>query len=159
LGLTNLFLVETPGIRSSEELTKPDREPDLIFLFAEFGSNEPHAIIECKRIDPQEASRALRGEYVKEGIDRFIEGAYGKGHELDFMVAYLLRGDGAAGVADINTYLANVGRTSCQLRPSTVFNKSDFVAESDHNRVADGSAIHLIHSFLEFGGTLPSRGA
>lgn len=150
LGLTNLFLMETPGVRSQDALPIPDREPDLILLFAEFGANEPHGIIECKRLDPDDTSRALRGEYIREGVDRFIKGAYGRGHELDFMVGYLLRGDGSAAIADINAYLDNVGRAPCKLRPSTGFNRLGFVAESDHSRSADGSAIRLLHSFLQF---------
>jgi hypothetical protein len=149
LGLTNMFLIEAPGVRSKEELAKPDREPDLILLFAEFGANEPHAIIECKRLDPCETSRALRGECVREGVDRFINGAYGQGHELDFMVGYLLSGDGAAAVADINAYLSNVGRASCSLRPSTALSRLGYVAVSNHRR-PDGSPILLLHSFLEF---------
>src|SRR5690348_4141520 len=71
LGLSNIFLVQTPGIQTSADRAIPDREPDIILLIAEFGANEPHAIIECKRLDPLEPSRALRGEYVREGIDRF----------------------------------------------------------------------------------------
>jgi hypothetical protein len=150
LGLTNLFLIEAPGVRSREELARPDREPDLILLFAEFGANEPHAIIECKRVDPQETSRTLRRAYVREGMDRFIDGAYGQGHELDFMVGYLLRGDGSAALSDINAYLQNVGRPSCGLRPNTAFSRLGYVAVSNHSRPSDGSAIRLLHSFLEF---------
>jgi hypothetical protein len=150
LKLTNIFLVEAPGVRSDEALATPDREPDVILLFAEFGVNEPHAIIECKRLDPEESSRTLRREYVRSGVDRFISGAYGAGHDLDFMVGYLLQGDGPAAVADINAYLNNVGRPSCLLRGTDAFAQHGFVAASDHNRSIDGSPIRLLHSFLTF---------
>ena len=150
LNLTNMFIVEVPGARSDEGLATPDREPDIIAIFSEFGANEAHAIIECKRLDPEEASRALRGEYVRSGIDRFISGAYGRGHTLDFMIGYLLRGDGGAAVIDLNAYLKNVGRQSCFLRDSGRFQQHGYVAESDHVRSADGSPIRLLHSFLRF---------
>jgi hypothetical protein len=151
LKLTNIFLVEVPGVRTDEELATPDREPDVILLFAEFGSNEPHVVIECKRLDPEEASRALRGEYVRSGVDRFISGAYGLGHDLDFMVGYLLNGDGASAVADINAYLTNVGRTDCFLEDTDMFGRYGFVAASNHKRSVDGSSVRLLHSFLDFG--------
>jgi hypothetical protein len=41
LGLTNIYLVETPGVRSRPKPARPEGAPDLILLFAEFGSNEP----------------------------------------------------------------------------------------------------------------------
>jgi hypothetical protein len=97
LGLTNLFLVETPGVRVSASARRPETAPDIIALFAEFGANEPHAIIECKRLDPPENPKNLRGEYVRSGIDRFISGVYGATHDLDFMAAYVLRGTGPEG--------------------------------------------------------------
>jgi hypothetical protein len=150
LGLTNIFLVQTPGIQTSPERAVPDREPDVILLIAEFGSNEPHAIIECKRLDPLEPSRALRGEYVREGIDRFISSAYGPGHDLDFMVGYLLRANGDAAVTDINQYLTNVSRPNCYLARSATFVTSGYVAESNHSRSQDDSQFRLLHSFVTF---------
>ena len=150
LKLTNMYLVEIPGARSSPNLAVPDREPDIIMLFMEFGTNEPHAIIECKRVDPLQSSRALRGEYIRSGVDRFTSGSYGAGHDLDFMVGYLLRGNGADAVADINSHLENVGRKLCCLKRSKKFSRYGYVADSTHKRKIDGSSIKLIHSFLGF---------
>jgi hypothetical protein len=150
LGLTNIFLVQTPGIQTSADQALPDREPDIILLIAEFGANEPHAVIECKRLDPLEPSRALRGDYVREGIDRFINSAYGPDHDLDFMVGYLLRANGNAAVADINAYLTNVDRPSCFLTRSATFVASGYVAESNHSRSQDSSRFRLLHSFVTF---------
>jgi hypothetical protein len=83
-------------------------------------------------------------------MDRFISGAYGQGHDLDFMVAYLLRGEGNAAIVDVNEYLTNVGRMSCHLRPANAYTQLGFVAESDHTRSADSSKVRLLHSFLAF---------
>jgi hypothetical protein len=63
LNLTNIYLVETPGVRTNPGPAHPEGEPDLILLFAEFGANEPHAVIECKRLDPLDETRGLRREY------------------------------------------------------------------------------------------------
>jgi hypothetical protein len=150
LGLSNLYLVETPGMRPSPQSATAEREPDVILLFAEFGANEPHAVIECKRLDPLETGRSLRGEYVRSGIDRFIDGSYGAEHDIDFMVGYLLRGDGHSAVTDINTYLANVGRSTCALHATQKYRTLGFVAESNHQRRTDMSPFRLLHSFVTF---------
>lgn len=151
LGLTNIYIVETPGVRSRPEPARPEGEPDLILLFAEFGANEPHAVIECKRLDPLEETHNLRGEYVRSGMDRFVDGTYGQGHDLDFMVGYVLRGEAAAALTDVNAYLTNVSRTNCHLRVTPTYVHIGYVAESDHVR-ADESSFRLIHSFLTFSG-------
>lgn len=150
MGLSNIYLVETPGFRPTQESANPQAEPDLIFLFAEFGSNEPHAVIECKRLNPRESGRTLRGEYVRSGIDRFIAGTYGPGHDLDFMVGYLLEGDSAAAISDLNAYLGNVGRPSCSLSLGREYSSIGSVAQSDHIRTTDSSTFRLLHSFLAF---------
>ncbi len=150
LGLTNLFLVETPGVRVDQLSRRPEAEPDVIVLFSEFGSNEPHAIIECKRLDPGENPKNLRGEYVRSGIDRFISGFYGVNHELDFMAAYVLRGSASDAMNDINEYLVNVSRLSDRLDYQLQFSSRGFVAGSNHRRTADLTNIRLLHSYMVF---------
>ena len=41
LSLTNIYLVETPGIRVHTAPARPEAEPDINLLIAEFGANEP----------------------------------------------------------------------------------------------------------------------
>ena len=150
MGLTNIFIMEKPGVRPNPGPALPEGEPDVIVLFAEFGANEPHAIIECKRVDPLENPKQLRGEYVRSGMDRFIKGLYGPGHNIDFMVAYLLGGDEPAALKDVNIYLQNVSRTSDSLQVTTNLNNIGFVAYSDHVRTVDERHFRLLHSFLIF---------
>jgi hypothetical protein len=150
LGLTNIYIIETPGVRQHPARALPQGAPDVIFLFAEFGANEPHAIIECKRIDPHETPKQLRGEYVRSGIDRFIDSAYGAGHDMDFMAGYLLSGTGDEALIDVNAYLSNVDRTKCHLHSVDAFPDAGFIAQSDHVRKSDGSSISLLHNFLSF---------
>ena len=151
LGLTNIFIAATPSVPAEVGSLVSPGEPDVIMLFVEFGANDPHAVIECKRLDPLERPRRLRGEYVRAGIDRFVEGRYGRGRDIDFMVAYVLRGDGAAAMQDINTYLRNVGREEDSLQTADEFGKVGLVAHSDHVRVYDDEKFRLLHSFVSFG--------
>ena len=119
LGLSNIFIVEKPGVRTDGEAAHPEGEPDVIMLFAELGANEPHAIIECKRLDPFEKPKQLRGEYVRSGMNRFIAGRYGRGHDIDFMIAYVIRGDESSAMRDVNVYLQSVGRHESCLRTTS----------------------------------------
>jgi hypothetical protein len=155
LGLTNVFIVETPGVRHQPDPPLPEGEPDVIMLFAEFGANEPHAIIECKRLDPLENPRRLRREYVRSGIDRFIAGLYGSGHDIDFMVAYVLRGDGPAAMDDVNAHLQNVRRCGDLLHATDEFRSAAFIARSDHLRTFDARRFRLLHSFVGFQDSTP----
>ena len=150
MGLTNIFIMEKPGVRADPDPALPEGEPDVIALFAEFGANEPHAVIECKRVDPLENPKQLRGKYVRCGMHRFIKGLYGPGHDIDFMVAYLIGGDEPAALKDINIYLQNVSRPADSLHATTNFNNIGFVAYSDHVRIVDECHFRLLHSFLVF---------
>ena len=150
LGLTNIFLVEKPGVRAKEDSPMPQGEPDVIMLFSEFGAYEPHAVIECKRLDPLENPKRLRREYVRSGIDRFINGPYGRGHNIDFMVGYVLRGTGPNAMDDINGYLKNVGRIHDLLQTMDEYNQFGFVARSEHVRMDDGERFRLLHNLVCF---------
>ena len=148
--LFNLFIVEKPAVRSDPNMATPNKEPDLGLYFVDFGANYPHALIECKRLDPLETPPKLRGAYIRSGVDRFVDGSYGQGHDLDFMVAYVLRSDSPAAMTDINVYLAKVGRQDASLHPENGFAQTGFVAKSDHLRAINGADFALLHSFLEF---------
>jgi hypothetical protein len=150
LGLTNLFLVEQPAVRVNQAARRPESEPDVILLFSEFGANEPHAVVECKRLDPVEVPKNLRGEYVRSGIDRFVSGFYGPGHDLDFMVAYVLRGAAIDAMIDVNEHLANVARVSDQLAEERQLSAHGFVASSNHRRTNGQADIRLLHSYMLF---------
>ncbi|MCY4129272.1 MAG: hypothetical protein OXG15_08540 [Gammaproteobacteria bacterium] len=146
--LYNLFVVEKPSVRSVHARATSDKVPDLGVYFVGFSDNYPHALIECKRLDLSDVTRAPRREYVRNGMDRFVDGSYGREHELDFMVAYVIDGDITAAMTDINFYLANVGRVEESLHLETRFSGTGSVARSEHVRSATDSRCILLHSFL-----------
>lgn len=150
LKLDNIYIVETPGVRSNADRPTHEGEPDIAIWFSSFGANDPHTLLECKRVDPNQMSRSLRRKYVVSGIDRFISGRYGLGHEIDFMVAYVLSNTEQVSMQDINRYLRNVGRVRELLQPNSNFDDLGFVAQSGHIRDVDGGLFRLLHSFLRF---------
>ena len=150
LSLSNIFIVEKPTVRAETDTEAPEGEPDVTVFFSEFRANEPHAVIECKRLDPLETPKQLRGEYVRSGINRFVSGPYGRGHDLDFMIGYVLRGDELTAMKDVNLYLQNVGCQRSLLRETSEFGSPGFVAQSDHVRAANGDTFRLLHSYVCF---------
>jgi hypothetical protein len=161
MGLGNIEVMETPGERSDPTLRLPDIEPDVILILAHFdgGVMTLRAIIECKRLDPlQGPNRTLRKDYFTRGMKRFIIERYGRGRQLCFMAAYVLRQDGAA-MADVNAYLTNVGRAADRLAAATRFSHLGVVGESSHARPAGGPPLLLLHAFLPFASARASAAA
>ena len=137
-------------MRLGSHSASPQGEPDIGIYFKEFSANAVHAIIECKRLDPQQRPSQLRRQYVVSGMDRFIKRPYGADHDLDFMVAYILSGNPASAMTDVNGYLKKQRRASDLLGSCSRFNSFGYVACSGHFRGNGIAPIHLLHSFLTF---------
>ena len=148
-------MVVLPGTesRSCPDVLLPDGRTDIpiqwIEIFLRFGEHDPHAIIECKRIDGDD-TRLCR-EYVVNGIDRFRDGKYGGNHAAGFMAGYLIAGDASAAARGVNRYL-NAGHGSHAPRQDENLEPAILVPEpwawtSHHPREA-APAVALHHAFL-----------
>ena len=141
--------------RGSESLSYraelvPDGLTDIpLFIWAAYeqsSDQDPHAIIECKRIAGGDGG--LRREYVVNGIDRFRDGKYSNRHEVAFMVGYVLMGTIRGAADGINRYLSGQKRAAESLGPSTLV-VGRWLRQSKHQR-SSGGAIVLHHAFLSF---------
>ena len=134
-----------PGRRRPDGVTDiPLHLPDI---FEAYHDHDPHAIIECKRI-AGDSARLCR-EYVKEGIDRFASGKYGRQYANGFMAGYLMSGHAALAAEGINRHLLRKRcRDEC-MGSDTVLN-ADWVRSSRHPRPEGAVPITLHHAFLEF---------
>lgn len=145
------FLI-APGTesRSRLEVTTPDGRTDipvyLIEVFLRYGEHDPHAIIECKRLDGSNAH--LCREYVVEGVDRFSSGKYAENHGAGFMTGYLLQGDALQGARGVNAYLSRVGRAAEHLAASDLVQAASFW-RSSHARTIARAPIDLHHALFE----------
>ena len=135
---------------SSQAALVPDGLTDIPLFFLEIylrsSVQDPHAIIECKRIAGTDT--ALCREYVVNGIDRFRDGKYASRHRAAFMVGYVLMGTADNAANGVNKYLARQRRAAEGLIPSTVVAGS-WLRESRHQRLAHGLIV-LHHAFLSF---------
>ena len=136
--------------RSTPDLMTPDGRTDIplyvVEVFLRHSEHDPHAIIECKRLDGSDTY--LCREYVAEGVDRFRSGKYAENHASGFMAAYLLSGDAQSAAAGVNAYLGRVKRADEQIVLSPVVEHSGFW-RSEHARTVERPAIAIHHVLLE----------
>ncbi len=133
-----------PGTESLShpDLLAPDGRTDIPILICSFQGHDPHAIIECKRIDGN--CRRLCKLYVEQGIDRFRTGKYSGNHSTGFMIGYLIAGDATTAASGINRYLNG----NEELESSELIDEL-WAWQSSHPR-RETSNIKLHHAFLSF---------
>ena len=147
----NMSVLPGTESRSRPDVLLPNGRTDipifLIQIFLRFREHDPHAIIECKRIDGRNSQ--LRRKYVVEGIDRFRTGKYAGNHSTGFMVGYLVTGCAAAAVTGINNYLNGKNRYNENLERSNLVSEP-WVWRSSHPR-SNPPPIEMHHAFLKIG--------
>lgn len=141
------YVQEAVGTRSAKAPPDADGEADLaLWFYASFDDNDPHLIIECKRVDEGDAH--LIREYVNEGIDRFVKGHYRPGENGCFMTGFVIGGD-AEGIAKrINAYLVKKGRPACVLKTDDGLSDLGLVFTSDHVAAGWLPVANVKHHFL-----------
>jgi hypothetical protein len=90
LGLTNL---QIRGEHELEDMASTDPallgRIDITLQFLhQFGEEDAYVAVECKRVHAGDPS--LNASYVSNGVDRFVTGKYGAGHDWGFMLGYVL---------------------------------------------------------------------
>lgn len=135
--------------RSTPDVMTPDGRTDIplyvVEIFLRHGEHDPHAIIECKRLDGGDTY--LCREYIVEGVDRFRSGKYSENHASGFMAGYLLGGDAQSAAAGVNAYLGRVKRTDERIVLSDVVEHPAFW-QSQHSRTVDRPSIAIHHALL-----------
>lgn len=135
--------------RSTPDVMTPDGRTDIplyvVEVFLRHAEHDPHAIIECKRLDG--SNTYLCREYVIEGVDRFRSGKYAENHASGFMAGYLLSGDALSAAAGVNAYLGRVERADEQIVLSPVVEHPAFW-RSEHARTVERSVIAIHHALL-----------
>lgn len=127
-------------------------EPDFLFTWGAYPSREhPCLYIEAKRL--RGAGSSLAGDYVDEGVVRFVNGSYGRGHDYGVMVGYVV-------VAPVSSAVSRV-KTAMDQRKSQTHQLSGFAPDSSlcaypathhscHWQQVATQAITLVHIFIDF---------
>ncbi|MCY4234499.1 MAG: hypothetical protein OXE59_12280 [Bacteroidetes bacterium] len=148
--MPKIQVLPTALTRSTDVVSEPDGAPDIPVsfpkIFESTHDHNPHAYIECKRID---GKRVQFKAYVEDGVDRFKSGQYGGHHLYGFMAAYLESIDTIVAVNGINQFLETKHRQGEKLRPAPILN-AEWVRISQHPRERGTVPIEIHHVFLSF---------
>ena len=127
-------------------------EPDFVFIWGPYPSREdPSLLVEAKRL--RGAGASLAGDYVDEGVMRFVEGSYGRGHDYGVMMGYVM-------VAPITKAISSV-KVAMDLRKDNTHQLSEFAPDnslcadanthhSSHSQQITTQPITLVHIFVDF---------
>jgi hypothetical protein len=119
-----------------------------------FISDEAYYIIECKRLDAtnQNGTTGLNGEYISEGICRFVSSKYSSYHKTNGMIGFIIQSMDIQGNVDcINGLLANQNfkaNTNLNLHPRKI--KDDFEYSYCSTHSMGTKEIILYHLMLDF---------
>ena len=126
-------------------------EPDFLFTWGPYPSREdPSLLVEAKRL--RGSYPFLAGEYVDEGVIRFVKGSYGRGHDYGVMVGYVI-------VAPIARAVSRVG-VAMDSRKARTQQQSGFASNnslcanpdthhSSHLQQGTSQTITLVHLFVD----------
>ena len=127
-------------------------EPDFLFTWGPYPSREdPCLFVEAKKL--RGAGPSLAGDYVDEGVMRFVKGSYARGHDYGIMMEYV-------GVAPISIAISRVS-TAMDYRTHQTHHLSEFAPDnslcayptthhSQHLQQATTQPITLVHIFVDF---------
>ena len=141
-----------PLIPNGSERSSDLVEPDFLFTWGPYPSREdPSLVVEAKRL--RGVGDSLASDYVDEGVMRFVDGSYGRGHDYGIMMGYVL-------VAPLSSAISRVTAAIDQRKDRT-HQISAFASDnslcaypdihhSSHFQQVTAQSITLVHLFLDF---------
>jgi len=150
---THAFLIRYEDMEIDTNLEKVNGRKDIVF-FPSLQDEEVYLCLEAKRLNAiiSGVKHSLADEYVKEGMQRFVDGKYARSVQHGAMLAYILD-------RDINRAMQNVennirGRLA-ELRmddnsgfmASTILGHDPRAKETHHHRAGENAVFHIHHLF------------
>ena len=126
-------------------------EPDFLFTWGAYPSREdPSLFVEAKRL--RGAGASLAGNYVDEGVMRFVEGSYGQGHGHGIMMGYVVVAPKPSAISSVR--LAMHGRQDKTQQLSEFALDNSLCAYPDthhstHMQHVTQQPITLVHIFID----------
>ncbi len=150
--------VHTDAMKSGKQKTIEAKEIDLqLFGTWEREYHKRHFVWESKRVGDKRFNSSynnLNSEYVNEAMYRFIQGDYANNLSDAGVLGYVLDGEVATIVDDINQSMGRIQKnpalpTSNNLNLAPPLHEFGDIYRSTHTRT-DSTAIQLHHLFLTF---------
>lgn len=148
------FLIRYQDVEVDTDLAKETGRKDIVF-FPSLQEQEIYLCLEAKRLNAVVSGvrRSLADEYVKEGMQRFVDGKYSRFVRHGTMLAYVLDGDIERAMTNIEN---NIRSRLTQLRmdknggfiPSTIRPDDPRTKETRHRRAHEIAVFRIHHLFV-----------
>jgi len=150
----HFFLIRLQDVEVDTDLAKVTGRKDIVF-FPPANDEDIYFCLEAKRLNALVSGRrrSLAAEYVKEGMQRFVDGKYSRHVRHGGMLGYVLDGD----MDRAMTNVANAVRRHHadlrmeppgKIRRSRVLPNDAHARETDHKRPIDVAVFRLHHLFV-----------
>ena len=147
------FLIRREDLEFDLNIEKEAGRKDIVFFPSH--REEIYICIEAKRLNAMisGARRSLADEYVKEGMQRFVDGKYSRSVRHGAMLAYVLDGDIGRAMQNIEN---NIQKRLIELRmnkkggllPSTVRPADSRTKETRHQSSHENGHFRIHHLFV-----------
>lgn len=149
-----MFLIETQAVELETGEDNETARLDIVFRPL-IPREEIYFCLESKRMNVVKfgATRSYAAEYVTLGMMRFITRRYARAVRHGGMLAYVLDGQVAHAIANVEASIAREHTALCMPPPgtlhvSTLLRGSDRVRETHHNRPGETRAFCIHHLFV-----------
>ncbi|MDH5640754.1 MAG: hypothetical protein OEY28_05630 [Nitrospira sp.] len=148
------FLIRREDMEFDMDREKAIGKKDIVF-FPSLQEEGIYLCLEAKRLNAiiSGVTRSLAGEYVKEGMQRFVDGKYARSVRHGAMLAYVL--DGATNRAmknierNIRQHVAKLGMNkNSGLVASTIRPDDPRIKETHHRRAHERATFRIHHLFV-----------
>ena len=150
------FLIRYQDVEVDTDLAKATGRKDIVIFPSTL--EEVYFCLEAKRLNAfvSGVRRSLAGEYVKEGMQRFVDGKYSRFVRHGGMLGYVLDGQINRAVrnveANIRTHAKELGvALPASFFPSSIRPDDPSAKETHHHRSHETALFHIHHLFMKGG--------
>lgn len=147
------FLIRYQDVEVDTDLTKVTGKKDIVVFPSTL--EEVYFCLEAKRLNALVSGmrRSLADAYVREGMQRFVDGKYSRFIRHGGMLGYVLDGQINRAIRNveinIQTHARELGMTlPGRFLPSSVRPNDSFAKETHHRRSHETAVCHIHHLFM-----------
>ena len=127
-------------------------EPDFLFTWGPYPSRtDPSLFVEAKRL--RGTGPSLAGDYVDEGVMRFVEGSYARGQDYGIMMGYIVVAPISSAISRVDVAMESrkgkTGQLSGFVPDNSLYTYPD-THRSTHLQQVTMQPISLVHVFVDF---------
>lgn len=151
---THAFLIRYQDVEVDVELAKETGRKDIVF-FPPANDEDIYFCLEAKRLNAivDGVRKALADEYVKAGMQRFVDGKYSRHVRHGGMLGYVLDGDVARAMTNVSGNIRS-NHMSLGMEPPGTWTDSPLrpadphAKETRHQRIHETERFRLHHLFV-----------